>query len=466
VTTTTTTERVLSTLNADGSRRKVRPRLATGRFLRRRQVIGYALIALFVALPFVSIGGRPALLLDLASREFSFVGHTFRPSDGVLLMLLGISVALVVFLVTALFGRVWCGYGCPQTVYLELLYRPIERLFEGGPTEQRKRDGHRPDARRIAKWVVFAALSFAIANVFLAYFVGVDRLERWVIGSPAAHPIGFGIVVGVAALMLFDFGWFREQMCIVACPYGRLQSVLLDRQSLIVGYDRSRGEPRGKPGRKALPVVADAPARGDCVDCGACVAVCPTGIDIRDGLQMECIGCAQCIDACDPIMAKVGKPAGLIRYTSQDELEGKPRKVLRVRTILYPALLAVAVTALVLGVTGRATAEVWVLRYQGAPFQIGPDDRVLTTLPVKVENHNDIEHRYQVELLDAPGSRLLSGAQGFAIAPAQSGVIPVVVSSARAVFAGGERAVRLRVSDGAGFEVIVPATLAGPEATR
>jgi len=457
-------ERVLSTLNVDGSRNKIRPRLAHGRFLRRRRIVGYALVALFVALPFVKIGGKPALLLDLATREFTLFGTTFRPSDGVLLMLLGLSVALTVFLVTALFGRVWCGYACPQTVYLELVFRPIERLFEGGPAEQRKRDGARPDARRIAKWVTFAALSVLVANVFLAYFVGVHRLEAWVLGSPADHPIGFGIVVGVSALMFFDFAWFREQTCIVACPYGRLQTVLLDKQSLIVGYDRTRGEPRGKP-KKSLP-VAEAGGRGDCVDCGACVAVCPTGIDIRDGLQMECIGCAQCIDACDPIMAKVGKPAGLIRYTSQDDLAGVPRRLVRVRTILYPALLVVALGGLVFGLGGRASAEVWVLRYAGTPFQVTSTGEVLTTVQVKVENHGAVERHYRVELLDAPGSRLISGGQGFAIAPGHAAVIPVVVTSPRDVFPGGERAARLRVRDDDAFTTVVPVTLAGPEAPR
>jgi cytochrome c oxidase accessory protein FixG len=461
----TPNERVLSTLNVDGTRNKIRPRLARGRFLTRRRVVGYTLIALFVALPFVRVGGKPALLLDLVAREFTFFGTTFRPSEGMLLMLLGLAIVLAVFLVTALFGRVWCGYGCPQTVYLELVFRPIERLLEGGPADQRRRDGRRPDARRVLKWIVFAALSFALANVFLSYFVGTDQLATWVTSSPALHPVGFGLVVGVTALMFFDFAWFREQACIVACPYGRLQTVLLDKQSLIVGYDRTRGEPRGKPKKKLTVVSAEgAAARGDCVDCGACVAVCPTGIDIRDGLQMECIGCAQCIDACAPVMAKLGKPPGLIRYTSQDELAGTPRRLLRVRTIVYPALLAVALAGLVLSLGGRASAEVWVLRYAGTPFSRTADGEVVSTLQVKVENHGDTERTYRVDLLDAPGSRLVSGDQGFPIAPGRSGIIPVVVSSRGTAFTGGERAVQLRVHDDAAFATTVPATLVGPEA--
>src|SRR4051794_22981120 len=228
-------ERVLSTLNLDGTRNVIRPRLARGRFLTWRRVAGYALIALFVFLPRVRINGRPALLIDLVSREVDVFGALFRPSDGLVLMLLGIAIVLAVFLVTALFGRVWCGWGCPQTVYLEHVFRPIERLFEG------RRGTRKTWPRRTLKWLAFTAISFLLSNVFLAYFVGVDRLELWVLDSPLEHVGGFALVCGVAALMLFDFGYFREQMCIVACPYGRLQTVLLDPQSLIVGYDARRG---------------------------------------------------------------------------------------------------------------------------------------------------------------------------------------------------------------------------------
>jgi cytochrome c oxidase accessory protein FixG len=454
-------DRVLSTLNPDGTRHKIRPRLAKGRFLRRRQIVGYTLIAVFVALPFVSIGGKPAMLLDLISREFVFFGSTFRPSDGVLLMLLGLAIALSVFLITALFGRVWCGYGCPQSVYLEMVFRPIERWIEGSPGEIRRRDAEGPDARRVAKWIVFGVLSFAIANVFLAYFVGVDRLSTWITASPVNHPVGFAVVVAVTGLMFFDFAWFREQACIVACPYGRLQSVLLDRQSLIVGYVASRGEPRGKP-RKKLPVVGEA-ALGDCVDCSACVAVCPTGIDIRDGLQMECIGCAQCIDACDDVMGKLGRDPGLIRYTSQDELAGKPRKVVRVRTLIYPALLAIAIGFLVWSVGGRAEADVWVLRHAGATFQRLPGDEIASQLQIKIENHAATARRYRVALVDVPDARLISGHQGFEIAAGGAAVLPVVVVSPADRFRGGSRPVKLRVTDEGDFEQSLDVVLAGPE---
>ncbi|HET9624940.1 MAG TPA: cytochrome c oxidase accessory protein CcoG [Kofleriaceae bacterium] len=446
-------ERVLSTLNQDGSRHWLRPKLARGRFLRRRRIVGYTLIALFLALPLISIGGRPALLIDLMTREVSAFGAVLRPSNGLLLLLLGLTIVLTVFVVTALFGRVWCGWGCPQTVYLEHVFRPIERWLEGTPAQAAKRPRFHP--RRIAKWVIYAGLAAALANVFLAYFVGVARLRVWVLESPLDHVGGFSVVVAVSALMLANFGWFREQTCIVACPYGRLQSVLLDRQSLIVGYDVRRGEPRGKP-KKHLPVV------GDCVDCGACVAVCPTGIDIRAGLQMECVGCAQCIDACDAVMDKLGRARGLIGYTSQDQLAGLPRRLIRPRLIVYPALLAIVCGLFVASVIGRATAEVSVLRAEGESFMRLQDDRVASQVRLKIENEGDDAREFVIALVDAPDAVLRSPLPSWPLAPHHARVVPLFVEAAAGSFVHGERPIHLRVTDRAGFTRTVSATLLGP----
>ena len=224
--------------------------------------------------------------------------------------------------------------------------------------------------------------------------------------------------------MLFDFAYFREQTCIVACPYGRLQSVLLDRQSLIVGYDVNRGEPRGKPKKKSLPVLE---SRGDCIDCSACVAVCPTGIDIRDGLQMECIGCAQCIDACDDVMDKVGKPRKLIGYTSQDVLAGKPRRVFRARTVIYPALLVVAASLLAWSASaGRELTKVWVERIQGPSFVELPDGRISSQTRIKIENESAEPRSYALSLLRAPDAQLRAGQLTWQLKGAQVGRDPAV----------------------------------------
>lgn len=433
-------ERVLSTLNADGTRRWIRPKLAHGRFLRRRRIVGYALIALFVALPFVKIGGRPAFQIDLVARELSAFGAVFRPSDGVILMLLGLSVVSTVFLVTALFGRVWCGWGCPQTVYLELVFRPIERLLEGTPSQQEKLPRFHP--RRVAKWGIYLVIAFALANVFLAYFVGVDQLKVWVLDSPLDHLGGFLVVMGVWALMMFDFAYFREQACIVACPYGRLQSVLLDRQSLIVAYDTARGEPRGKA-KKKLPVVSEAKPLGDCVDCSACVTVCPTGIDIRNGLQMECVGCAQCIDACDSVMDKLGRKRGLIGYTSQEVLAGHKKKLLRPRTVIYPLLLVLAGSLFAYQIGNKAGAEVWVERVSGPSFFELPDGTVASQARIKIENTSDDALEYTVAFVEA--DLALRSQATWRIEPRASKEIPVIVDVPRATFVDGKRKVQLEI---------------------
>jgi cytochrome c oxidase accessory protein FixG len=434
-------DRVLSTLNQDGTRHWINPKLSRGRFLTRRKWVGYALIALFVLLPRIRIGGRPALLIDLVSREVDVMGAVFRPSDGFVLALLGIAIVIAVFLVTALWGRVWCGWGCPQTVYLEHVFRPIERRLKN---------------HVVLRWIVYAGLAFALSNVFLAYFVGTNRLETWVFESPLQHLFGFGTVMFVSALMLADFGWFREQMCIVTCPYGRLQSVLLDRQSLIVGYDAARGEPRGKL-KKKLPVVQ----HGDCVDCAACVVTCPTGIDIRNGLQMECVGCAQCIDACDTVMDKLGRKRGLIRYTSQDELAGKPRKLARSRTMVYPALLALAVGLLTWQLLERTGTEIWVDRIQGPAFVELPDGRISSQARIKIENQSDEARGYNLSLVDS-GDAQLRTQTVWEVKARKSVTIPLFIDVPRAAFTHGEKRVFVRINESTGFERVVTLTLLGP----
>jgi cytochrome c oxidase accessory protein FixG len=457
-------DRVLSTLNEDGTRFWIHPKLARGRFLRRRQIVGYALIALFVALPFIRIGGRPALLLDLVTREISVFGAVFRASDGFVLMLLGLTIVLAVFLVTALFGRVWCGWGCPQTVYLEHVFRPIERWLEGSPAQQTKLDqtpGLKP--RRVLKWAIYLVIAFVLSNVFLAYFVGTDRLATWVLDSPADHIGGFSLVVGVAALMMFDFAYFREQTCIVACPYGRLQTVLLDKQSLIVGYDAKRGEPRGKP-KKKLPVIGE--SRGDCVDCGACVAVCPTGIDIREGLQMECIGCAQCIDACDSVMDKLERPRHLIGYTSQDMLAGKPKRLLRGRTLVYPALLVFVAALLVWSIGQRGGSNVLVDRIQGPAFVELPDGKISSQVRLKLENESEETRHYSLSLYQSNDTKLRAGALVFEVKPRKSVEVPLFVDAPRDTYVGGKRRVTLRIADDRGFARMLEVTLLGPEGSQ
>ncbi|HVV82222.1 MAG TPA: cytochrome c oxidase accessory protein CcoG [Kofleriaceae bacterium] len=477
-------ERVLSTLNEDGSRFKIYPKTSRGRFHRARAFVAYGLIAVFVLLPYLELGGKPAILLDLARRDFTFFGATFRPADGFILMLFGLSVALTVFLVTALAGRVWCGWGCPQTVYMEWIFRPIERFFEGSASDSRKLDEkHGLSWRRLGKWSVYLGLAFLLANTFLAYFVSARTVWSWTHGSPAVHPVGFTIVAGVTAAVFLDFAWFREQMCIIACPYGRLQSVLLDQQSLIVGYDVARGEPRGKAkgGKRAkLPVVGEGMARtadvtgdvtaggarlGDCVDCNACVATCPTGIDIRKGLQMECIGCAQCVDACDAIMGKLGRAPGLIRYTSKAQLAGQPRRLLRPRTMIYPALLGLAFVLFLTQLRHRTEADVWLLRQEGAPFTELADGTVSTPVRVKIENRSSATRTYTLTVHDVPEAKVVMPRPSYQLAPGKPTVLPIFIESPQGSFRHGERSASIEVSDDHGWHRTLGITVLGPEHT-
>jgi cytochrome c oxidase accessory protein FixG len=288
-----------------------------------------------------------------------------------------------------------------------------------------------------------------------------------VFGSPARHPIGFSVVVGVSALMFFDFAYFREQMCVLACPYGRLQSVLLDKHSLIIGYDEKRGEPRGKVGnrKKALPVLREGTPAGDCVDCKACVATCPTGIDIRRGLQMECIGCAQCIDACDAIMTKLDRPRGLIRYTSKAELSGQPRRLLRPRLLVYPVLLALVGVLFLVQVGERTKADVWVLRQEGAPFSLLEDGTVSTPVRVKIENRSSAKRVYRVALEDRAGTRVIGARPEYPLEPGKSTIVPMFVISPRGLFRHGERDARVVISDDAGWSTSLVVTILGPESS-
>ena len=453
------TGRVLPTLNEDGSRRWIRPKLSRGPWLTRRVIVGWILIVLFTAIPYVKLGGKPLILLDVPHRQFTLLGTTFLPTDSMFLMLLLVGLFVGIFLITAVLGRVWCGWACPQTIYMELLYRPIERLFEGNRAHQLKLDREGPDGRRMIKQLVFALISVVLAHTFLAYFVGVNALVHWMTGPPSQHGAAFVVAAAVAGLMFLDFGVLREQVCLVACPYGRFQSVLLDRRSLIVGYDARRGERRG--GVRARDDKAA--VHGDCIDCAACVITCPTGIDIRDGLQMECIHCTQCIDACDTLMVKTGRPKGLVRYGSRDEFEGKPRRMLRPRIVIYPLIMLAVWGGLVYALTQRGSADVTVLRGIGAPYGVLPDGQISNQLRIKVVNRSAEIRRYTISIHDAPDLTLISPDNPLEVAPGTAATASVFVMAEAASLPHGLREIDVEVKDGAGFAKATHYRLLGPE---
>ena len=454
-------EHVLSTLEKDGSRRWLSPRLSKGHYWRMRRLVGYSLITLFLILPHLRIAGKPALLLDVMTRHFTFFGMTFLPTDTLLLALFMVSVFLSIFLATAVLGRIWCGWGCPQTVYLEFVFRPLERLFSG--TVGQGGPAHRKTAiwKRIARFAVYLVVSAVLAHTFLAYFVGTDRLRVWLTQSPFEHVAPFLVMALTMVLMLFDFAYFREQLCLVACPYGRFQSVLLDRQSLIVAYDRKRGEPRGRK-KDELPIVNEQPRTGDCIDCGLCVRTCPTGIDIRDGLQMECVHCTQCIDACDEIMDRVERPRGLIRYACQAEIDGQPRQRMRPRLVIYPLLLTVVIGTLVVMLMNRPVVDITVLRTAGNPYTVTENGRVQNTLKMKLVNRSDKSQTITIRLADRIAARLDDGADAIELAAGETVTRPMLISAEKSAFQVGRLTLELHVKTAAGWERTTTCQLLGP----
>ncbi|MEO7458090.1 MAG: cytochrome c oxidase accessory protein CcoG [Gemmatimonadaceae bacterium] len=452
--------RVLPTLNMDGSRNWIRPKPSAGTWWQRRRVVAYALMVVFFAIPHVRINGMPAIMLDLPRRHFTILGTTFLPTDTLLLMLLLASAVVSIFLFSALFGRVWCGWACPQTVYMEFLFRPIERLVEGGRSGSLILDKERSHLhpRRLLKYAIYLVIALVLAHTFLAYFVGVEALERWVRLSPYEHPTPFLVMAATTALIFYDFTYFREQTCLIACPYGRWQSALLDNESLIVAYDPSRGEPRAH-------AVKDRPSdAGDCIDCNACVTTCPTGIDIRNGLQMECVHCTQCIDACDTIMERVGKPRGLIRYASQDQLAGRPFHVLRPRVVLYPLALAVLLGGFAFALKTKARADVTVLRSQAEPFGMEPDGRVSNQVRVKIANRSLRNHAYAISVTGVDSAQVVAPESPLAVIAGEQRTTSVFVLLPAVAFTAGRRDVMVHITDGDDFTADIPFNLLGPTA--
>jgi cytochrome c oxidase accessory protein FixG len=371
------------------------------------------------------------------------LGKTFLPTDTLVLALLMLSVFLTIILVTAVTGRAWCGWACPQTVYMEFLFRPIDRLFGGVVGKGGHSRKPRPAFMKVARLAVYVALCTFLAHTFLAYFVGTDRLSQWIRSSPVEHPTAFLVMGATTVAMLFDFLYFREQLCTIACPYGRFQSVMLDSQSMIVAYDPVRGEPRQKGKR------LENQSAGDCVDCNRCVVVCPTGIDIRKGLQMECINCTQCIDACDDVMVRIGQPKGLIRYSSQDSIAQKPKRLLRPRTILYPIVLTLIVTALGFAIASKSGFDTRLIRGKGAPFVSASNGQISNSFQVRIVNRSDEPQTYSISIAGAEGATVqIVDSDQLSLAVGESKLVPITLSFPSRLTAGqGNHVCNLVVKD-------------------
>lgn len=363
----------LGTINDEGKRAWVYPKKPSGKWYRYRKVVSWFLLLFLVAAPFVKINGNQFLLFNVMERKFNIFGFPFWPQDFHLFVVSMIIGVVFVALFTVVFGRIFCGWICPQTIFMEMVFRRIEYWIDGDRGAQIKLDKQQWDAEKIrkraAKWFIFFVISFAIANVFLAYLIGSDSLVAMVEDGPGNHVSTLIALLIFTAVFYFIYVWFREQVCIIACPYGRLQGALLDDKSIIVAYDHVRGEKEAGRGKLVKNEDRLLSGKGDCIDCKLCVHVCPTGIDIRNGTQLECINCTACVDECNSVMDKVGLPQGLIRYASEDEITKKEPFVFTARMKGYTAVLF-TLTGIFIGMLFlRNDVEATVLRLPGQLFE-------------------------------------------------------------------------------------------------
>lgn len=433
----------LSSIADDGSRKFIHPADVRGPFTRWRRLAGLLLIAVYVALPWIPISGQPAVFLDAASRRFHFFGLTLAAQDMWLTFFLITGLAFSLFYVTALFGRLWCGWACPYTVFLEHVFRRIERWIDGDATARRRLEAAPWSAsklaRRVLKHALYLLCAALIAHLFLSYFVSIPRLYEMMTHPSREHLAAAGVVLFLTAALYFCFSWFREQFCIILCPYGRLQSALTDEHSVVIGYDKKRGEPRGKAGTEGA---------GDCVACNRCVHVCPTGIDIRNGLQLECVGCAACVDACDEVMTRLHRPKGLIRYDSLTGLNGGRTRFIRPRIILYTVLLAAGATVFALSISRLQPFRSTVIRMVGPPFYVS-DGVIRNQFNLRLLNKRHEEARYHVELDGEglpEGLSLSENLDEIKVAPLAEEVRPVILTQPQSGYQRGAQ-VRLRITD-------------------
>ena len=388
----------IGTINEEGGRAWVYPKKPSGAYYNKRKIVSYGLLIFLIAAPFIKINGNQFLLFNILERRFNIFGLPFWPQDFylfVMSMLIGI---VFIALFTVSFGRVFCGWICPQTIFMEMVFRRIEYWIDGDRNKQRKLDKQEWNAEKIRKralkWFIFLVISFLIANVFLAYLIGSDKLIKYITGNPLDHLGTLLPLIIFTAVFYFVFAWFREQVCIIACPYGRLQSVLLDNKSIVVAYDHKRGE--AESGRKKFRKNEDREAlgHGDCIDCLQCVNVCPTGIDIRNGTQLECVNCTACIDECDHIMESINLPKGLIRFASEDEIEKKEKFKITARMKGYIAVLTILTGMLCGMLLLRNDVEATVLRLPGQLFEHKGENIISNVFTFKLVNKTtkDIEN--------------------------------------------------------------------------
>jgi cytochrome c oxidase accessory protein FixG len=420
----------VATITSDGHRNFINPKKPKGKLFNLRTWFSIVYLLVFFTLPFIKVNDAPLFLFNVLERKFIFFGVTFWPQDFFIFAIGFLTFIVFIILFTVVFGRVFCGWACPQTIFMEMVFRKIEYWIDGDSTKQKQLRAMPWNAekirKRVIKFIAFFGISFLIANFFLAYIIGMDELIGD-IKNPVAHVGTLISLLIFTTVFFFVYWWFREQVCIVVCPYGRLQGVLLDKNSIVVAYDHKRGEPRGKLKKadehdckctdckedgacKSIAEKFEAYTKqGDCIDCFACVRVCPTGIDIRNGTQLECINCTACIDACDDIMEKVHKPKGLIRYASENSIVNAVKLKLNRRIKAYSAVLMLLLSLLVFLLASRTELDVTLMRTSGMTYNTLPDGRLSNLYNLKLVNKTHKDINFKLKLENLPGEIELVG---------------------------------------------------------
>ncbi len=398
----------LSTVSKEGKRNWIYPKKPFGRFYNVRNIVSTVLLLILIVTPFFKVHGHPFMLLDFPSRNFILFSIPFGPHDFHLFVLAMIAGIVFIILFTAVFGRVFCGWACPQTIFMEMVFRKIEYWIEGDAYAQRRLDKAEWTKEKLFKKVfkhgIFFGISFFISNIFLSYIIGIDKLWQIITDPPSEHFAGLISMLAFSAVFYWIFSYFREQVCTIVCPYGRLQGVLLDQDSIVIGYDYKRGEPRGKIKKDEVQS-----GLGDCINDKLCVEVCPTGIDIRDGIQLECVNCTACIDACDYIMDKVNRPRGLIRYASLNGIEKKSKFKFTPRMIGYSFLLTILVAILGYLLITRTDFNINILRTPGMLFQEQPGNMISNLYDLDIINKTFHEAQIDVKLKNLNGQIKIIG---------------------------------------------------------
>lgn len=434
----------IGTIDEYGNRKWVYPKKPKGPLYRGRTWVSMLFISLFFLGPFLSWNGQPLFLFNILQRKFIVFGLTFFPQDFHLFVLAMITFFVFIVLFTVIFGRVWCGWACPQTLFMEMVFRKIEYWIEGDHRQQIKLNKAPWNTDKIlkkgSKFFLFACVSFLIGNTVMAYLVGIEELKQLVSQPPAENWGTFSFVLIFSGLFYFVFSWFREQACIAVCPYGRLQGVLLGKDSIVITYDWIRGEPRGKR-RKS----EDQSAKGDCIDCNLCVAVCPTGIDIRNGTQMECVNCTACIDACNTVMDKIDKPRGLIRYDSYNGVANKIPFRINSRIIAYSVVLTGLLLFLGFSLASRSDIETTLLRIPGTLYQKAEDGFISNIYSIDLVNKTQKELDVHLKLDSHPEGEIQIIGGKLLVKPQQMNQATVLIKIPREHLQGNQNNISIGV---------------------